>query len=272
MGEAVAVLGFRYVCMFTLINMAGSSQAESKDIPKVSIVIVTLNVEETLQNCLDSIYRQQYPSIEIVLMDGGSTDATIDILKTNNHKIACWKSAKDGGVYEAMNKALDYVTGDWVYFLGADDVLFDDFSALAYQLNDPSLIYYGNVLMAGKKFRGKVSAYQHSKSAICHQAIIYPRKVFNKYRFNTKYRISADHELNMRAWKDRDFTFHYIDLTIANYNHTGISSLNIDKDLERDKPKAILKNHGVINWIRYEIRLLKGKMFPKKRKSMPQVK
>lgn len=251
--------------------MTGSSASDPGSMPKISVVIVTLNAKNTLQNCLGSIYRQRYPSIEIVLMDGGSTDGTVDLLKLNDDKIACWKSEKDGGVYEAMNKALGYITGEWVYFLGADDELFDEFSELAFQLKDPSLIYYGNVLLDGKKFRGKVSAYQHSKSAICHQAMIYPRKVFNKYRFNTKYRISADHELNMRVWKDKDFTFHYIDLTIANYNHTGMSSLNVDKDLEKDKPRVILKNHGVINWLRYQIRLLKGRIFPKKRKSMPQV-
>ena len=252
--------------------MTGSSKARTHNTSKISIVIVTLNAADTLQKCLDSIYKQRYPSIEIILMDGASSDNTIEILKANSDKIAVWKSEKDGGVYEAMNKALGYVTGDWVYFLGADDELFDDFSELAFQLNDPSLIYYGNVLLDGEKFRGKVSGYQHSKSAICHQAIIYPRKVFDKYRFNTKYRISADHELNMRAWKDKDFTFHYVDLIIANYNHTGMSSLNIDNDLEKDKPKVILKNHGVINWIRYEIRLLKGRIFPRKRKSMPQIK
>ena len=71
--------------------MAGSSQTESKNISRISIIIATLNVEKTLQNCLDSIYGQQYPSIEIVLMDGGSTDATIDILKTNNHKVTRFK-------------------------------------------------------------------------------------------------------------------------------------------------------------------------------------
>jgi glycosyltransferase involved in cell wall biosynthesis len=205
-------------------------------------------------------------------MDGGSADGTVDILKANNTKIACWKSEKDGGIYEAMNKALDFITGDWVYFIGADDVLLDDFSNLAYLLKDPSLIYYANVLMDGKKFRGKTTAYQHSKSAICHQAIIYPKQVFDKYRFNTKYRISADHELNMRAWKDNDFTFYYVDLVICNFNHTGVSSLNIDKDLERDKSKVILKNHGFINWARYAFRQLKGTLSPKKRKSMPWIK
>jgi glycosyltransferase involved in cell wall biosynthesis len=252
--------------------MTDSFPAVTKNYPKISIVIVTLNVEKILQDCLNSIYNQAYPSLEIVVMDGGSTDNTVDILKANDAKIACWKSEKDDGIYEAMNKALDLITGDYVYFLGADDMLFNDFSKLAYQLKDPSLIYYANVLMDGKKFRGKTTAYQHSKSAICHQAIIYPKRVFDKYRFNTKYRISADHELNMRVWKDKDFTFYYVDLIICNFNHTGVSSLNIDKDLERDKSRVILRNHGFINWVRYAFRQLKGRLFPKKRRSMPQVK
>jgi glycosyltransferase involved in cell wall biosynthesis len=259
------------ICIFALI-MSDSASLNTVHHPKISIIIVTLNVAGDLQNCLDSVYRQQYPAIEIVIMDGGSTDGTVDILKANDAKIACWKSEKDGGIYEAMNKALDFITGDWVYFLGADDVLFDDFSTLGYQLKNNSLIYYGSVLMDGKKFRGETTAYQHSKSAICHQAIIYPKRVFEKYRFNTKYRISADHELNMRAWKDEDFTFFYVDLVIAKFNHTGVSSLSIDEDLERDKSMVILKNHGFLNWARYKFRMLKGMLFPKKRKSMPQVK
>jgi glycosyltransferase involved in cell wall biosynthesis len=240
--------------------------------PKVSVIIVTLNVDNVLQNCLDSIYRQQYPNIEIIIIDGKSSDRTVDIIKANSDKIAYWQSEKDSGVYYAMNIALDHITGDWIYFLGADDMVFDDFSTLAYQLSNHSLIYYGNVLMDGQKFRGRVSAYQHSKSAICHQAMIYPKEVFGKYRFNTKYRISADHELNMRAWKDKNFTFYYVDLIIANFNHTGLSSNNIDRDLEIDKAKVIFKNHGFLNWARYMFRLLKGRLSEKKRRSMPQVK
>ena len=251
--------------------MTGNSFDLKNDYPKISIIIVTLNVADVIQNCLNSIYQQQYPAIEIVIMDGGSTDGTVAILAANDDKIACWNSEKDGGIYEAMNKALDHITGDWVYFLGADDTLFDEFSELAFQVRDKSIIYYGNVLMDGNKFRGKVSAYQHSKSAICHQAIIYPKQVFDKYRFNTKYRISADHELNMRAWKDKDFTFQYTDLTIANFNHTGVSSLNLDQDLEKDKAKLILKNHGVGNWIRFSFRQLKGALFPKKNKKSSSI-
>ena len=77
-----------------------------------------------------------------------------------------------------MNKALSYISGDWVYFLGADDELFDDFSSLAYELRDPDTIYYGSVLKNGEKYLGKLTDYQHAKTGICHQAMIYPSHVF----------------------------------------------------------------------------------------------
>jgi glycosyltransferase involved in cell wall biosynthesis len=226
---------------------------------KLSIIIVTLNVANCLQAALDSIYAQTYPNIEIVVMDGLSTDGTIDILKANDHKIALWCSEKDGGIYDAMNKALNYVTGEWVYFLGADDVLFDDFSKLAYELKDSSTIHYANVLLRKIKFRGQVTAYMHAKGTICHQAMIYPKRVFDKYRFNTKYKISADHELNMRCWKDPGLHFKYFDLIVANFNHTGASS-GVDVDFNIDKPKLIFENHGLIIWLRFMFRRTKGKL------------
>ncbi|MDB5089550.1 MAG: hypothetical protein JWR09_3544 [Mucilaginibacter sp.] len=228
---------------------------------KISIIIVTLNVETTLQNCLDSIYKQVYPSLEIIVMDGGSTDGTVNLLKANDAQISLWKSEKDNGIYDAMNKALDYVTGDWVYFLGADDVLFDDFSALAYQLKDHSVIYYGNVLMKGKKNKGEVKPYQHAKDNICHQAIIYPKEVFEKHKFNTIYKISADHVLNMQCW--RHFKFQYIDLIVADFNDTGVSSLNLDEKFEKDRARLILKYHGFMVYLRFAFRLLKMNLFPK---------
>jgi glycosyltransferase involved in cell wall biosynthesis len=234
------------------------NKAES-ELPKLSIIIVTLNVAHYLQDALNSIYAQTYPNIEIVIMDGLSTDGTVDILKANDDKIALWRSEKDGGIYEAMNKALDYITGEWVYFLGADDVLFDDFSKLAYELKDQSVLYYANVMLKDIKYRGQVTAYMHAKSTICHQAMIYPKWVFDKYRFNTKYRISADHELNMRCWKDPNLHFKYFDLIIARFNHTGASSA-VDLVFEKDKADLIRENHGFKLWLRFVFRRFKGKL------------
>src|SRR3954467_5131196 len=89
--------------------------------PTVSVVIATLNGGSGLQRALDSIAEQTYPHVEVVVMDGGSTDSTIDILRRNEARIAYWESSPDSGVFNAWNKALDHVTGDWVCFLGSDD-------------------------------------------------------------------------------------------------------------------------------------------------------
>lgn len=224
----------------------------SKDIlPKISVIIVTYNAAADLQNCLDSIYRQKYPSIEIIVMDGQSTDGTVDILKQNTDKIAFWKSEKDDGIYEAMNKALKHISGEWVYFLGADDVLLDEFSDMAYALKDKSTIYYGSVDKDGVKYLGYLTAYQQAKTNINHQAMIYPAAVFKKYQFDTKYRISADHVLNMQCWKDPDFNIEFIDYTIAKFNHTGVSSVKKDKLFEKHKARLILENYGFGIWLRF---------------------
>jgi glycosyltransferase involved in cell wall biosynthesis len=247
--------------------MSLNTNTDRIDLPKVSIIIVTFNAVTLLQECLDSIYRQTYPFLEIIIIDGGSKDGTVDILKANSEKIYFWKSEPDKGIYDAMNKALEYINGEWVYFLGADDELFDDFSDLLFKLEDRSAIYYGRVLINEKKTPGPVNAYKHAKDTICHQAIVYPAEVFKKYKYNTKYPINADHLLNMQCWKDKNFHFEFVDLTIANFNHMGISSLKYDTAFLRDKSSLIFKNHGPVIWLRYVFRKLKTMLNPDKYKS-----
>ncbi|WP_432713739.1 glycosyltransferase family 2 protein [Pedobacter sp.] len=224
---------------------------------KISIIIVTLNVEQYLQSCLTSIEKQKYKNLEVILVDGGSTDDTLKIIKNNNKIITHWVSEKDDGIYDAMNKALKLITGSWVYFLGADDVLMDDFSLFAKELKDEHIIYYGSVLKEGVKYYGKATPYQFAKSAVCHQAIIYPSSVFDKYKFDTKYKTSADYVLNMWCWKDANYKFKFIDFILANFNHTGVSS-NKDLMLERDMSTLIYKNFGWVIWLRYLFKKLKS--------------
>ncbi|HEY8781615.1 MAG TPA: glycosyltransferase family 2 protein [Mucilaginibacter sp.] len=226
-------------------------------LPVISIVIVTYNAAGTLQTCLNSIYKQKYPALKIIIIDGQSSDGTVDIIKANLNKIYYWKSEKDSGIYDAMNKALKKITGEWVYFLGADDELYDDFSKLAYELKDKNVIYYANVLTKEVKRSGKLSPYQMAKHGIFHQAIIYPIAVFNKYSFNTKYRIVADNVLNMKCWKDKDFRFVYKDYIIAHFGHSGVSGNFKDEAFEKDKSGLILKNYGLRVWLRFKIRTLK---------------
>ena len=225
----------------------------------VSIIIVTYNAGQDLQACFDSIRKQASSAIEVIVVDGGSKDNTVDIIRSNNDIIATWISEKDDGIYDAMNKAIKLTKQDWIYFMGADDTLLPEFSTMLEALRDPYTIYYGSVLAKGGKYLGYMNPYRQAKIGICHQAMIYPKYVFNTYQFDPIYRISADHHLNMKCWADKTIQFQFVDLIIANFNHTGISSVQKDQLFEKRKASLILKHFGAATWARFIFRKLKSK-------------
>jgi glycosyltransferase involved in cell wall biosynthesis len=229
------------------------------NMPKVSIVIVTYNAGDTLQACLDSIYKQKYPVLEIIIIDGQSTDNTVGILEANTKNITYWVSEKDEGIYDAMNKGLKYISGNWVYFLGADDILFSDFANLCNELRDSSCIYYGRVMTLGGPTI-PVNEYGFAKYGLCHQAMIYPRAVFADHKFNTRYPISADYALNMSLFNSDHFRFVFRDYLVANFNQTGISSTSVDKAFEKDRSRLVRKYFGMKIWIRFIFWRLKKRL------------
>ncbi|TLV02092.1 glycosyltransferase [Dyadobacter luticola] len=226
----------------------------------ISIILVTFNAEEYLQRCLDSIFSQAFPHIEIIVMDGKSTDRTVQILQQNAKKLAFWKSEKDAGIYDAMNKALEHIQGSWVYFIGADDVLTPEFSKFAEHLANPNLIYYGNVIKSGKKYLGQLSPYQQAKTGINHQAIIYPAYFFKNRRYDTRYAISADHVLNMGCNNLQDYAFRFLDFDIAVFNDTGISSTQKDLIFEKEKGRLILQHFGLAIYLRFVFKKMKERI------------
>jgi len=246
-----------------MINNEGETLTAGGNLPYISIIIVTYNAAGHLQNCLNSIYAQQYPAIDIIVIDGKSTDGTVKILEENTSRIHTWISEKDDGVYDAMNKALKYVKGDWVYFIGADDALLPEFSQMVIELDDPSAIYYANVFAEDKKRAGYLNKYRFAKFGAYHQAIIYPKQVFDKYSYDTRYKISADFALTLKLYADKNFHFVYKDYTLANFNHTGISGTQIDAPFQKDKAGMILKYFGLKIWFRYKIYKFKHRHNPR---------
>ena len=89
--------------------------------PKISIVIAVLNQKQYLQKAIASVVNQDFTDYELIIVDGKSTDGTLDIIRKYESKISYWESAEDKNVYDAMNKAIAKTNGDWLYFLGADD-------------------------------------------------------------------------------------------------------------------------------------------------------
>jgi glycosyltransferase involved in cell wall biosynthesis len=210
--------------------------AEAENL-RISIITVVRNGADTLESCIQSVIGQAYRNIEFIVMDGGSTDGTPDILRRYDSKITFWNSESDSGIYDAMNKGMRHVTGERILFLGSDDTLSADLRTVAPFLIHDDTIYYGDAYWPGRQrlYDGLFTATKLARTNICHQAVFYPRAVFNKYSFNLRYSLQADWELNMRCFSDPEFRFQYIPVQIAVYNDLeGLSSVKRDLALEQD--------------------------------------
>ena len=94
------------------------------NIPKISIVTISYNIVSSIEKTILSVISQTYSNIEYIVIDGGSTDGTVDIIKKYSNKISYWVSERDKGIYDAMNKGIEAATGDWINFMNAGDLFF----------------------------------------------------------------------------------------------------------------------------------------------------
>ena len=212
--------------------------------PLITVITAVYNDEKLLEQTILSVLNQSYTNVEYIIIDGGSIDTTANIIRKYQHKLCYWISEPDNGVYDAMNKGIIRATGDYIYFLGAGDLLFNVLHTLVPKFSDPKTIYYGNVfkLDEQKIYDGKFSPFKLAVKNICHQAVFYPRIVFEKYTYNLKYKIQSDHDLNMRCYGDKEIKFKYIPVTVGIYEGDGLSALTLDYPFFEDK-LAIVKNN-----------------------------
>jgi len=160
--------------------------------PKISIVTVTYNAANELEQTVASIADQTYANVELVIIDGNSSDNTLDILQQYRDKIDYLVSEPDSGIYDAMNKGLKAATGDYVLFLNAGDYFCDDHSLenLICSAREPFDILYGDIQLVGtngaiRHHRAKQFSHEnllkHGTSVLCHQAILVKREIAPLY-------------------------------------------------------------------------------------------
>ena len=215
------------------------------NVPRISIVVATLNGAGVLERCIDSIVAQDSQNWELIVVDGGSTDGTVDLLRNKAHVITKWISEKDNGIYDAWNKALPEVTGDWLLFLGADDYLWDASAirraaALLKDVPVACRVAYGRatwVMADGRVVGGQGAPWGQCERAfrrymaIPHQATFHRTELFRvRGGFDASFRISGDYEFLLRELEEHAPTF-LPGLTVAAMQKGG---LNEQQRLRRD--------------------------------------
>src|SRR5579871_4897782 len=181
---------------------------------KISIVIATFNAAKYVAECLDSCIEQTWPDKEIIVIDGGSTDGTVEIIRRRQRHIAFWVSEPDNGIYDAWNKALTHVTGSWVLFRGADDVFWspatlEEAAASLTHAAPNELVCYGTVVVTGedgclRRISGEPwsAARQNffQLMSIPHPSTFHHASLFRSFGgFDSSYRIVGDYDFLLRA-------------------------------------------------------------------------
>lgn len=211
----------------------------------LSIIIPTFNSALTLRKALDSILSQTFRDYEVLVMDGASSDDTVKIAESYGDSRIKVFSKPDKGIYDAMNKGIAKSKGEWLYFLGSDDWLFDD-EVLTNVFGTENIssydVIYGDVVSKHLDIRARGEwRIEDTECNRCHQAIFYKRTFLSKVGgYNVKYKICADYDLNLKWFLNDRFKHKYIDLPVANFSDGGVSFGQYDDAFSRDFERIVL--------------------------------
>jgi glycosyltransferase involved in cell wall biosynthesis len=226
--------------------------------PLVSIITVVYNSEQFIEKTIQSIIRQSYPNIEYIIIDGGSTDKTLEIIKKYEKNISKWISEKDNGLYDAMNKGLIMANGKYVWFINSGDQIYSA-NTLVQALNAletfPDIIY-GETEIIDKDGRN-IGMRRHSAPEnlswkmlskgmlVCHQSVIIKKEISENY--NLEYKHSSDFDWLIRVLK-KSSSIHNSGLVLSKFLEGGKTSKTLIPGL-KERFRIMKTYYGLITTI-----------------------
>lgn len=228
--------------------------------PKFSVITVTYNAAAVLEDTIQSVITQTYHHVEYIIVDGGSTDGTLDIVAQYRDRIATIVSEPDKGLYDAMNKGMRQATGDYLCFLNAGDSFHEDdtLQSIAHSLTGSALpdVIYGQTELVDSEGHfvrmRRLSAPEHldwksfkQGMLVCHQAFFAKRALAEPY--DLRYRFSADFDWCIRVMK-RAQTLHNTHLTLIDYLEEGMTTRNRRASL-RERFRIMVKHYGWVSTV-----------------------
>jgi len=226
--------------------------------PLISIIVAVFNGVKTLQQCIDSVAKQTYPNKELIIIDGGSSDGTVNLLNANQEQISYWISEPDLGICNAWNKGLTQAQGEWICFLGADDFFWDlqvleRISAQLGKLPANIHVAYGQTMLIstdGESLYSVGEPWEKIKErflqvmCINHQGVMHRRGLFEQYgKFDESFHITGDYELLLRELKTFDAIF-IPGIIIVAMRQGGISSKPENTLLAMQELRRAQRMHG----------------------------
>lgn len=245
----------------------GLFKKSGEGLPLITVITIAYNSARYLEKTIKSALSQSYDNVEYIVIDGGSTDESIDILKRYDSEIDYWVSEPDQGISDAFNKGIRLAAGDWLNFLNAGDSYISERT-----LSDVAMHFDKKDIITGfsRAGRGRCprrpkrnSQPLHVKSRLSHQASFINRKVFlKKCSFSTDFKIRMDYDFWMRVLKGYEFLF--INDFLVSFDNTGISGSARERFYQEELfiNAQHLKNHTFVNLMvkgRYYLEKLLGR-------------
>jgi glycosyltransferase involved in cell wall biosynthesis len=220
----------------------------------VSVITVVFNGEDYLQQTIDSVKNQTYKNIEYIIIDGGSTDNTINIIKKNQDHISHWISEPDKGLYDAMNKGVKIANGDLIGTINSDDWYELDAIRLVvdtYLKNPNAKVIHSNRYDVYSDNTRKVYAYNPSvfklkylSMTFSHPSMFVTREVYQQYSYNIALKSYADYQFSLMVFMNNN-KFVHIDKPLVNFRVGGISGqLSLREELQQG---FIARNNAGLN-------------------------
>lgn len=197
---------------------------------KLSVITINYNNRDGLRKTIESVVNQTYKEFEYIVIDGGSNDGSVDVIKEYADRIDYWVSEPDKGIYNAMNKGLDAAKGEYCIFMNSGDCFYNLFvlSDILPSLDGKDVIAGTTVLSDGRIYAApeRISLSFLYFETIPHQASIIRTNLLKEYKYDEKYRIAADYKFWLQTLIIRNCTYAAIKNIVAIYDVTGVSSKN----------------------------------------------
>ncbi len=219
----------------------------------ISIITVVYNGEKYLEQTIKSVINQTYKNIEYIIIDGGSTDGTIDIIKKYKKYISYWHSESDKGLYDAMNKGIKLAKGELIGIINSDD--WYELNAVeimlnAYLENPTKNIFHAdrydideNNNKKLRKFHPSPLIFKYYGMTYNHPSMFITKTEYKKHLYNIKLRSLSDYQFVLEAFLENSAIFYYVEFAIVNYRLDGISSQLLLRKALKEGYKA-RKNAG----------------------------
>lgn len=214
------------------LRTQGYFKQSQADNPLITVVTVVFNGEKFLEETILSVINQTYDNVEYIIIDGGSTDGTLDIIKKYQHAIDYWVSERDKGIYDAMNKGIDLATGDWINFMNAGDGFYKNETFANDVFNDCSGVdvIYGNVEVTNTRNKIKIQVPGSIKnlwkgSQFSHQAAFISTSTHKKIKYQCALKYAGDFQFFYYLYI-RGHSFKYLPVVFAKVIGGGVSDTN----------------------------------------------